>query len=195
MVTPSRSVYTKLWSLPDAAGGASGDSGIWRTTSSERGSIYTRPSRPDFETAQKPGPQAPRKGALAFAADVFIGAGEAAADTLVGAVELVMHPLKSLKNLATVPVALVTRPEALAAAFKEPFTRAIREGRPGKAVGRGLAEVGLLVFGGVLVGKGLSAVRAGRAAGKAAAQGAVLAGAVSAFAPAPDPDYLKKRSG
>ncbi len=185
MVTPSGSVYTKLWSLQDA--GTPGESGIWRTTSSARGSIYTLPSRPDFETARKPEAQASRKGALGFAGDVFIGAGEAAADTLVGAVELVLHPLKSVKTLAMVPVTLLTRPAALVAAFKEPFAAAIRDGRPGLAVGRGVAEVGMLVFGGVLAGRAVTALRTGSATAKAAAQGAVLAGAISAFAPKPDP--------
>ncbi len=183
MVTPSASVYTPLWSLQDAS---NGDSGIWKTTTSARGSVYTMPARPGFDAPFEPKPQQGKGGALGFVGDVFIGAGEAVADTIVGVANLVIHPLASLSSLLKVPVTLVTRPSALVAAFTEPFTTAFKEGRPGKAFGRGIAEVGLIVFGPKLVNTGLSMASGGALrAGQATVQGVKLAGAVTTHTPQP----------
>lgn len=177
MVTTPGGIYTQLWSLQDASKeGSAGSSGIWQTSSSPRGSVYKMPARPGFDAPFEPKPQKGMGGPLGFVGDVFIGAGEAVADTIVGAANLVLHPIQTLKNLVMLPVTLVTRPGALVAAFTEPFTSAIKEGRPGKALGRGIAEVGLVVFGPKLVDKGLSMIRGGAIhAGNAAEQGAKLA--------------------
>lgn len=179
MVTTPGSMYTQLWSLPDASGqgnAAQGDGGIWKQTSSARGSVYKMPARPGFDAPFEPKPQKGMGGPLGFVGDVFIGAGEAVADTIVGAVNVVLHPIETVKNLVMLPVTLVTRPGALVAAFTEPFTTAIKEGRPGKAIGRGLAEVGMIVFGPKLIDKGLSKLRGGAInAANAAEHGAKLA--------------------
>lgn len=180
MVAKPGSMYTQQWSVPDASGsghGAQGDGGIWKQTSSARGSVYKMPARPGFDAPFEPKPQKGMGGPLGFVGDVFVGAGEAVADTIVGAVNVVLHPIETVKNLVMLPVTLVTRPGALVAAFTEPFTTAIKEGRPGKAIGRGLAEVGMIVFGPKLISKGLSKLRGGGAinAANAAEHGAKLA--------------------
>lgn len=172
MVTPTGSVYTQTWSLQDSS---NGESGIWRTTSSPRGSVYQMPARPGFEAPLESKPQPRKGGVLGFAGDVFVGAGEAVADTLVGVANLVLHPLASIAHLASLPVTLVTKPGKVIAAFKEPYATAIKEGRTGKAIGRGLAEVGLIVFGPKLLGKGISPLQGGAIAGQAVAQGVKVA--------------------
>ncbi|HEY9766456.1 MAG TPA: hypothetical protein V6C82_08815, partial [Chroococcales cyanobacterium] len=86
--------------------------------------------------------EAPKKGLaskiLGFVGDVFIGGGEAIMDMGKGLVNTVMHPIQTVKGLAYV----VTHPSALYHAFVDPYTTAIKEGHPGKALGRGIVEIG-----------------------------------------------------
>jgi|GEM_PF-4047181 hypothetical protein len=180
MATTSGSGYTALWSLQ---GEWQSSSRIWGSSPSARGSIYAQAARPGSEAPTAPQPPKAKGGVLGFAGDVFVGAGEAVADTLVGAGNLVFHPLKTLSHLARVPLTLVTRPSTLVAAFTEPYREALKEGRKGKAIGRGLAEVGLLVFGTTLV-SGVAKVGTGAAvAGQVAVHGVKLAEASSTVAP------------
>lgn len=180
MATTSRSAYTALWSQQ---ADWQGSSRIWQSAPSDRGSIYQHAPRPGSEAPRAPEAKQGKGGILGFAGDVFIGAGEALADTLVGVGNLVFHPLKSLSHLAMVPVTLVTRPGTLVAAFTEPYREALKEGRKGKAIGRGLAEAGLLVFGPKLV-SGVATVGTGTAvAGQVAVQGVKLAEASATAAP------------
>lgn len=92
-----------------------------------------------------------RRGLLGHVADVFIGGGEALWDMGKGLVTLVTHPVQTVKGLATITAKLVTNPKEglslIGHAFVEPYMEAIREGRPGKALGRGIVEIGSLFVG------------------------------------------------
>lgn len=180
MATTSRSAYTPLWS--QQADWQAG-SRIWQSTPSQRGSIYAHAARPGSEAPTAPPPPKAKGGVLSVAGDVFVGAGEAVADTLVGAANLVFHPLKTLSHLAMVPLTLVTRPGTLVAAFTEPYREALKEGRKGKAIGRGLAEVGLLVFGTSLMSSAAKVGTGAAIAGQVAVHGVKLAEASSTVAP------------
>ncbi|HBN07566.1 MAG TPA: hypothetical protein DD435_02600 [Cyanobacteria bacterium UBA8530] len=78
-----------------------------------------------------------------FAGDVFVGGGEAILDMGKGLVNTIFHPLQTIKGLAFV----VTHPAALLNAFVDPYKTAIKEGHPGKALGRGIVEIGSLFVG------------------------------------------------
>lgn len=180
MATTSGSAYTALWSQQ---ADWQGSSRIWGSAPSARGSIYAHAARPGSEAPRAPQPPKAKGGVLGFAGDVFVGAGEALADTLVGAANLFFHPLKSLSHLAKVPLTLVTRPSTLAAAFTEPYREALKEGRTGKAIGRGLAEVGLLVFGTPLMSGAAKVGTGAVVAGHVAVHGMKLAESASNAAP------------
>ena len=190
MATTSRPAYTALWSQQaDWQGSAR----IWQSAPSNRGSIYNQAVRPGSEAPRAPEPKQGKGGVLGFAGDFFVGAGEAVADSLVGAANLVFHPLKALSHLAMVPVTLVTRPGTLVAAFTEPYREALKEGRTGKAIGRGLAEVGLLVFGSQLVSSVAKVGTGATVAGQVAVQGVKLAEAtVTATPKASNPKATKR---
>lgn len=107
-----------------------------------------------------------------FACDLVVGAEGAVKDLFKGVVTLITHPLQSLKGLAALPVALVTRPGDVARAFTEPYSEAIRAGRPGQAIGRGIVEIGNLLLGvktvsGLVRGGAHAAHMGGTAAGVA----------------------------
>lgn len=106
--------------------------------------------------------------ALGFVGDVFIGGGEAILDMGKGLVNTVLHPIQTVKGLAYV----ITHPAALVHAFVDPYTKAIKEGHPGKALGRGIVEIGSLFIGPqevVGAAKGVMNFIKGPAAGSAAA--------------------------
>ncbi|MGE5706980.1 MAG: peptidoglycan-binding protein [Bacteroidota bacterium] len=106
--------------------------------------------------------------ALGFVGDVFVGGGEAILDMGKGLVNTVLHPIQTVKGLAYV----ITHPAALVHAFVDPYTKAIKEGHPGKAVGRGIVEIGSLFIGPqevVGAAKGVVNFFKGPAAGSAAA--------------------------
>lgn len=93
----------------------------------------------------------PKRGLLGHVADVFVGGGEALWDMGKGLVTLVTHPIQTLKGLGTITAKLVTNPKEglsmIGQAFIEPYMEAMREGRPGKALGRGIVEIGSLFVG------------------------------------------------
>ena len=99
-------------------------------------------------TAATPLAPKPSRGVLGHLADVFIGGGEAILDMGKGLFTMVRHPIKTLKGLAFITAKLVTNPKEglsmIGHAFVEPYKEAIREGRPGKAIGRGIVEIGSL---------------------------------------------------
>ena len=130
-------------------------------------------------SSQEAPPEASKKKSVAskvlgFVGDVFIGGGEAILDMGKGLVNTVMHPIQTVKGLAYV----VTHPAALYHAFVDPYTTAIKEGHPGKALGRGIVEIGSLFVGpSEVVGaaKGVAKLFTGgtKAAGSAAAISAI----------------------
>ena len=93
----------------------------------------------------------PKRGLLGHLADVFVGGGEALLDMGKGLMTLVTHPIQTLKGIGTITAKLVTNPKEglsmIGHAFVEPYMEAIREGRPGKALGRGIVEIGSLFVG------------------------------------------------
>lgn len=93
----------------------------------------------------------PKRGLLGHLADVFVGGGEALFDMGKGLFTLVRHPIKTVKGLAFITGKLVTNPKEglsmLGHAFIDPYMQAIKEGRPGKALGRGIVEIGSLFVG------------------------------------------------
>ena len=93
----------------------------------------------------------PKRGLLGHLADVFVGGGEALLDMGKGLVTLVTHPVQTLKGIGMITAKLVTNPKEglsmIGQAFVEPYKEAIREGRPGKALGRGIVEIGSLFVG------------------------------------------------
>jgi hypothetical protein len=93
----------------------------------------------------------PKRGLLGHLADVFVGGGEALFDMGKGLFTLVRHPIQTIKGIGFITAKLVTNPKEglsmLGHAFVEPYKEAIREGRPGKALGRGIVEIGSLFVG------------------------------------------------
>ncbi|HEY9898959.1 MAG TPA: peptidoglycan-binding domain-containing protein [Pantanalinema sp.] len=89
-----------------------------------------------------------KRGLMGHAADVFIGGGEALVDMGKGLLNVVTHPIQTLKGVGFLVTKLVTNPvEAVGMighAFVDPYMKAIKEGRPGKALGRGIVEIGSL---------------------------------------------------
>jgi peptidoglycan hydrolase-like protein with peptidoglycan-binding domain len=85
---------------------------------------------------------------LGTVGDVFVGGAEAVEDLAKGLYHLVRHPIKTIEGIGELLTKLVTDPkEALAVighAFADPYMKAVHEGRPGKALGRGLVEIGSL---------------------------------------------------
>ncbi|HEY9856054.1 MAG TPA: peptidoglycan-binding domain-containing protein [Stenomitos sp.] len=109
----------------------------------------TRPlTTPGTRPLSAPQPtEAPKKrGLLGHLADVFIGGGEAIKDMGVGLYTMVRHPIQTAKGVGFLVTKLVTDPKEglsmLGHAFVDPYTKAIREGRPGLAIGRGIVEIG-----------------------------------------------------
>lgn len=94
---------------------------------------------------------APKRGLLGHLADVFVGGGEALVDMGKGLFTMVRHPIQTLKGIGFITAKLVTSPKEglsmIGQAFVEPYKEAIREGRPGKALGRGIVEIGSLFVG------------------------------------------------
>ncbi|MBO9540904.1 peptidoglycan-binding protein [bacterium] len=100
-------------------------------------------------TQPQAGALAPAKrGVMGHAADVFIGGGEALLDMGKGLLNMVTHPVQTLKGIGVLVTKLVTNPveglSMIGHAFVDPYMKAVKEGRPGKAIGRGLVEVGSL---------------------------------------------------
>lgn len=82
----------------------------------------------------------PARGLVGHLADVFIGGGEAIGDMVKGIFTVITHPIQTLKGIGYV----ITHPASLVHAFVDPYKQAIAEGRPGKALGRGIVEIGSL---------------------------------------------------
>ncbi len=85
----------------------------------------------------------PSRGLFGHVADVFIGGGEAIGDMVKGIFTVITHPIQTLKGIGHV----ITHPASLVHAFIDPYKQAIAEGRPGKALGRGIVEIGSLFIG------------------------------------------------
>lgn len=110
----------------------------------------TRPLTPPA-TAPLTAPQsaAPAKrGLMGHVADVFVGGGEALLDMGKGLLNMVTHPIQTVKGVGFLVTRLVTNPaeglSMIGHAFVDPYMKAIKEGRPGKALGRGIVEIGSL---------------------------------------------------
>ena len=124
-------------------------------------------------TGPIPAPPPPKKegrGLFGHIADVFIGGGEAVWDVGKGLVTMVTHPIQTVKGIGYV----VTHPGTLVDAFVGPYSEAIGEGRPGKAIGRGIVEIGSLF----ITGGGSGAAAGGAKGLSAAAKAAQAANAV-----------------
>ncbi|MBM3267145.1 MAG: peptidoglycan-binding protein [Candidatus Sericytochromatia bacterium] len=98
--------------------------------------------------------EAPKKkggilgGALGFVKDVFVGGGEAIWDMAKGVGNMVLHPIQTAKGIAYLATTLVTNPKEglsmIGHAFVDPYIEAVKSGHPGKALGRGIVEIGSL---------------------------------------------------
>jgi hypothetical protein len=104
---------------------------------------------------------------LGFAGDVVVGAAQGVGDMVGGVFNLIFHPIQTIKGLVMLPITLITRPGDLVRAFTEPYSEAIASGHAGRAIGRGIVEIGSIIFGPKLIGKGIDAVKGATAAGKA----------------------------
>ncbi len=86
--------------------------------------------------------------ALRFVPDLFIGAGEAAWDMAKGIGTLIFHPIRTAKGIWTLATKLVSEPgttlRAIGAALVDPYITAVKTGHPGRAIGRGIVEIGSL---------------------------------------------------
>lgn len=89
-----------------------------------------------------------QRGVLGTTSDVFVGAGEALWDVAKGFGSMIAHPIDTAKGIGTLVTKLVSSPgegfSALGHAFTDPYLRAVQDGHPGKALGRGLVEIGSL---------------------------------------------------
>ncbi|HBN07567.1 MAG TPA: hypothetical protein DD435_02605 [Cyanobacteria bacterium UBA8530] len=103
----------------------------------------TTPQTNKLPETPKP-PEAPAEvkksggGIFGFIGDVFVGGGEAILDMGKGLVNTVLHPIQTIKGLGYV----ITHPSALVHAFVDPYMEAVKSGHPGKALGRGIVEIG-----------------------------------------------------
>ncbi len=149
--------------------------------------IQTSPgARPAAPPPVAAPPKKEGRGLFGHIADVFIGGGEALLDVGKGLVTMVTHPIQTVKGIGYA----VTHPAALYHAFVDPYTEAIAEGRPGKAIGRGIVEIGSLFITGGSSGavsggaKGAGAAaklgQAAQATGKASKLSATAAKAAKA---------------
>lgn len=80
------------------------------------------------------------RGLLGHIGDVFLGGGQAIGDMVKGVANVILHPIQTLKGIGYV----ITHPASLVNAFVEPYKQAIKDGRPGLALGRGIVEIGSL---------------------------------------------------
>ncbi len=117
--------------------------------------------------------EAPKKRSfLGHVADVFIGGGEAIKDMGVGLFTMVRHPIQTAKGIGFLVTKLVTDPKEgfsmLGHAFVDPYMKAIKEGRPGKALGRGIVEIGSLFVGPTEVANAAKATATGVSSAMAA---------------------------
>lgn len=112
--------------------------------------------------AQSEAPK-PKRGLLGHLGDVFVGGGEALLDMGKGLFTLVRHPIQTVKGIGYLTAKLVTSPKEglsmLGHAFVEPYKEAIREGRPGKALGRGIVEIGSLFVGPSEIANGVKGIK------------------------------------
>lgn len=118
------------------------------------------------------------RGVGGFVGDVIVGAVQGAGDMVGGTIHMITHPIETVTGLAMLPVALLTRPGEVVKAFTEPYAEAVRQGRPGRAIGRGLFEVGSMLVGSGLLKPASGAAGAGQAmarTGKAAQQAGQVA--------------------
>ncbi|MBI6545829.1 MAG: hypothetical protein HY692_03485 [Cyanobacteria bacterium NC_groundwater_1444_Ag_S-0.65um_54_12] len=115
------------------------------------------------ETAKKTA-----KAALQFGPDVAVGAGEAMLDMAKGIGTLVRHPRRTGNGILYLATQLVKEPRRtlgmLGYTLIDPYVVAIQAGHPGKAVGRGIVEIGTLF---ITPADVVSVVRCGKAAGQA----------------------------
>ncbi|MBM3270972.1 MAG: hypothetical protein FJZ01_25345 [Candidatus Sericytochromatia bacterium] len=127
---------------------------------------------------------------LHFVPDLFVGAGEAAWDMAKGVGTLIFHPVRTAKGMWTLATKLVSEPgptlKAIGAALADPYITAVQSGHPGRAVGRGIVEIGSLFVspadvinvargGRAFVGATINGVRAGEGIGRSMTAGAKAA--------------------
>ncbi|MBM3275230.1 MAG: hypothetical protein FJZ00_08750, partial [Candidatus Sericytochromatia bacterium] len=96
--------------------------------------------RPAAPVPQAAPPKQESRGLLSHVGDFFLGAGESIVDVGKGVLTMITHPIQTVKGIGYA----VTHPAELVKAFTDPYTEAMAEGRPGKALGRGLVEIGSL---------------------------------------------------
>ncbi len=101
---------------------------------------------------------------LHFVPDIFIGGAEAGWDMAKGIGTLVFHPIQTAKGMWTLATKLVSEPgptlKAIGAALVDPYFAAVQAGHPGRALGRGIVEIGSLF---VTPGDVINVARGGRA--------------------------------
>lgn len=120
-----------------------------------------------------------------FVRDVFVGGGEAVVDMAKGLWQVVSHPIQTAKGIGSLAAMVIRNPgeglRTIGAALVEPYTQAMKEGRPGKALGRGIVEIGSLFLGPTEVVQGVkSAANFGRGAVGAVKAGATVGEAAKA---------------
>ncbi len=123
--------------------------------------------------------------ALGFVKDVFVGGGEAVWDMAKGVGNMVLHPIQTAKGVAYLATTLVTNPKEglsmLGHAFVDPYIEAVKSGHPGKALGRGIVEIGsLFVSPSSVVNGAKGAVAFGQGAAGAIKAGQGVTGAAKA---------------
>ncbi|MEB3298069.1 MAG: peptidoglycan-binding protein [Candidatus Sericytochromatia bacterium] len=131
--------------------------------------------RPVDEAGPVYGREPEGRGLFGHIADVFVGGGEAIWDMAKGVGTMIAHPIQTLKGIGYA----ITHPAALIGAFVDPYTSAIKEGRPGKALGRGIVEIGSFFIGGGAASGGAKGVGAATK-GAATTTNAVVKGAAAA---------------
>lgn len=129
--------------------------------------------------ATEPVPQAqvPEEGGnklVQFAKDLFVGAGESIKETITGTVGMIMHPIQTIKGIGYA----ITHPALLVQAFVDPYMEAVKSGHPGKAIGRGIVDIGSMFLGPEDVCKAVKTLSGGNRSVQAAADAARAAAAV-----------------
>jgi len=112
-------------------------------------------------------------GFLGAVGDFFTGVWKEGKDTVLGLVNMVIHPIETAKGIGHA----ITHPGEFWEAFKQPYVEAWEDGRPWEAVGRGVMFLGSALVGtkgADKAGKAAKASQAARVATDAAEVGRTL---------------------
>jgi nucleoid-associated protein YgaU len=112
------------------------------------------------------------RGLFGHVGDVFVGGGQAIGDMISGIFTAITHPIQTLKGIGHV----LTHPGELVSAMVNPYKKAMSEGRPGLAIGRGIVEIGSLFIGPSQIGGAAKGILGGGKTAARVGKGAELAG-------------------